>query len=263
MHAARGMMARLCLPSAARSLLARPRLSRAIGSNAKLDPAKRLEARKRARRGERADSVNESMEADRKAHAEAITAAWPEQRVIDHIRELKLGRQPGWHHQGMVEFRRLNVEKTLGPNGITLLGKTGMGMHSDWGRLNQEKLPEVAIMGHANCGKSTLLNALAGTRTRKGPAAVSSRAGWTAELSFFKLVHSRVGAKKRAQVAAKAAIARVEEQEVVDPAVGSSDGAEEYDEYDEECDYHLDGGGGGGGGGSGGGGGGGSGGGGG
>lgn len=171
--------------------------------------AKRREARVRARRGERADSINEEMQADREAHAAAIEAAWPDGAVIEHIKKVKLGRPKNWHNQGLLEQRRRALEQTLG-GGAELLGKTGIGMHNDWDRLNRASLPEVAIMGHANCGKSSLLNALAATYTRKGPAAVSSRAGWTAELAFYKIVPDRPKLRKKAAAAAEAAAAVAE-----------------------------------------------------
>ena len=46
---------------------------------------------------------------------------------------------------------------------------------------------QVALLGHSNCGKSALLNALTGSSVKRGPAGVHARAGWTAELSFFRV----------------------------------------------------------------------------
>ena len=48
----------------------------------------------------------------------------------------------------------------------------------------------MALAGHANAGKSTLLNALAGLEPSRGAAGVSDRAGWTTTIDFY-----RVGAK--------------------------------------------------------------------
>jgi len=50
---------------------------------------------------------------------------------------------------------------------------------------NKNGLPEVAILGHSNCGKSALLNALIGMRSRTGLADVDTRAGWTMRLHFY------------------------------------------------------------------------------
>ena len=51
-------------------------------------------------------------------------------------------------------------------------------LHSDWERINREALPEVALNGHSNCGKSALLNALSGvTRARARPPSALAPAG--------------------------------------------------------------------------------------
>jgi len=48
-------------------------------------------------------------------------------------------------------------------------------------------LPEVAFAGHSNCGKSSLVNAVAGMAPRRGLARVSDRAGWTDAVFFYQL----------------------------------------------------------------------------
>jgi len=52
------------------------------------------------------------------------------------------------------------------------------------GRLPPEDLPEIALAGRSNAGKSLLLNRLVG---RRGLARVSSRPGRTQSLNFFKV----------------------------------------------------------------------------
>ena len=56
-------------------------------------------------------------------------------------------------------------------------------------------LPEIALAGHSNCGKSTLINSLVGIgpkgvlekSSRSGPAHVSDRAGWTDALFWIQV----------------------------------------------------------------------------
>lgn len=60
----------------------------------------------------------------------------------------------------------------------------GSGLDADF---PPNELPEVALIGQSNCGKSSLLNAFIGSVTGEGLAPVSPRAGWTAQLGFYAL----------------------------------------------------------------------------
>jgi GTP-binding protein len=57
-----------------------------------------------------------------------------------------------------------------------------------------DRLPEVAFLGRSNVGKSSLLNAVAGTR---GLARVSSTPGRTRLVNFFRVSTERPGGRKR------------------------------------------------------------------
>ena len=57
-----------------------------------------------------------------------------------------------------------------------------------------DRLPEVAFLGRSNVGKSSLLNALAGTR---GLARVSQTPGRTRLVNFFRVSAERPGGRKR------------------------------------------------------------------
>ncbi len=141
--------------------------------------------RARRQRRERVDSVDSVTLADREAHLELMAEARIDPQTLAEVRSLRLGRTKQWQHQKRADQRRITIAQQQ--MGFTqLLGRTSVGMHHDWDRLNREGLPEVALLGHSNCGKSALLNALAGTHARRGPAAVSARAGWTADLGFYR-----------------------------------------------------------------------------
>ena len=142
--------------------------------------------RTRRKRSERVDSVNETIIVDRDQHMERMASVRIDRRVLKEISSLKLGRTKLWQDQKRADQRRRTVAQQQ-TNNTVLLGRTGVGMYHDWDRLNREELPEVAVLGHSNCGKSALLNALAGTHARHGPAAVSARAGWTADLGFYRM----------------------------------------------------------------------------
>jgi GTP-binding protein EngB required for normal cell division len=143
------------------------------------------ERRAALRRGERIDSVDDTTLSDRDRHAARLAEAIPDPTIVSQIRALKLGRSKLWHDQKRADQRRQSIASQLKAK-VAALGKSGMGMHMDWERLNRESLPEVVLLGHSNSGKSALLNALSGAHAKSGPAEVSPRAGWTAELTFYR-----------------------------------------------------------------------------
>ena len=138
------------------------------------------------RRGERVDSVDSVTLADRVFHLERMSKADIDPKILAEVRALRLGRIRHGADQKRADQRRITIAQQHMGNTV-LLGKTSVGMHHEWDRLNRESLPEVALLGHSNCGKSALLNALAGTHARHGPAHVSPRAGWTADLGFYRM----------------------------------------------------------------------------
>eukprot|EP01035_Chromulina_nebulosa_P020630 gene20630-26747_t len=79
--------------------------------------------------------------------------------------------------------RKPKVESEFGIRGVSIHLTSSS---SNW-PVFQHVLPEIAFAGHSNCGKSTLVNVLAGLPPRKGPAAVSDRAGWTDQICFYQL----------------------------------------------------------------------------
>jgi GTP-binding protein len=69
---------------------------------------------------------------------------------------------------------------------------TFSGSAADAGQFPRDGLPEIAFLGRSNVGKSSLLNALAGTR---GLARVSSAPGRTRLVNFFRVGAQRPGGR--------------------------------------------------------------------
>ena len=104
------------------------------------------------RKGERSDSVNEVILLDRRVHEQRCLVATQHTDVLAEIERLKLGRRKGWQDQNAVRHRRSLVARRLDREG-TALGKTVYGDSGHWCTLNHSGLPEVALLGHSNCGK--------------------------------------------------------------------------------------------------------------
>lgn len=156
-----------------------------VAGHAVTEPTERLAPRK----GERRDSIDERTLHDRAMHDLRMQRAPVDADIYKEIQRLSLGRFKGWHSQRLVNARRARAAKLLA-SAPAVLGRRGVLVEYDeLSALNREALPEVALLGHANCGKSALLNALGAEPPKKSRlAAVHSRAGWTAHLSFVRVV---------------------------------------------------------------------------
>ncbi|KAL1512283.1 hypothetical protein AB1Y20_005545 [Prymnesium parvum] len=153
------------------------------------------------RKGERVDSVSEDILLERRLHEQRMLHASVPAAVIAEVERLGLGRRKGFHDQPAARLRRAQVLQRIGGGG-RLVGKAAHGGAVEWLRLNSSRLPEVALLGHSNCGKSALLNALSGAPVRNGGIAeVSARAGWTAELGFYRVQPYREAGQKAAVAA--------------------------------------------------------------
>jgi len=102
--------------------------------------------------------------------------------VVEDIARLRLGRQKGGHRASTIGSRRSHA------CGATLLGAS-LGGRSELPEL-PAGLPECALAGRSNAGKSSLLNALCGVRPRDGAAAVSSTPGSTCSIHCYELRES-------------------------------------------------------------------------
>lgn len=105
----------------------------------------------------------------------------PDTRVLGQISALKLGRPPGWCNQKAV------VAKQRARQAVSVVRALGRSLDNA-ATLNVLGLPEVALAGYSNSGKSSLLNALTGLPAQRGPASVDSRAGWTESVFAFEAV---------------------------------------------------------------------------
>ena len=161
------------------------RMSRRALALKSVDDAEHAAKIGRRRRRERIDSVDPTILADREDHAARISEAAVNPSTLSTIRALDIGRGWKWHDQKKAIARREGLQSKQYRQ-VQRVGKCSVGMPQTWERLNRDGLPEVAILGHSNSGKSALLNALCGEHARTGPAEVSPRAGWTADLHFYR-----------------------------------------------------------------------------
>lgn len=92
------------------------------------------------------------------------------------IERLKLGRRHGCYNQKTVSMRRNHACNAI---------QTGAA--HDPAELPSHALPEVALCGCSNSGKSSLLNAMCGIKPAHGAASVSAKAGWTRSLQLYQL----------------------------------------------------------------------------
>jgi GTP-binding protein len=99
--------------------------------------------------------------------------------VCCEIKKHSLGRYKGWANQ-----KRRSFSNPVATNAAQILHQSRHGQKDlpaamPW--------PEVALIGHSNCGKSALVNVLAAKQAKRGVAGVSDRAGWTEAINFYKL----------------------------------------------------------------------------
>lgn len=137
------------------------------------------------RRGERRDSVDEAILRDRLVFGERIASLeGADEAVLTSIRNGGLGRFKRYADQKAVtaRLRARGEHANARALGVLSRGSAGYGK----GGYNVDGLPEIALTGHSNAGKSALVNALVGLRAKAGIAAVDPRAGWTDAIHLFK-----------------------------------------------------------------------------
>lgn len=116
----------------------------------------------------------------------------PDPATLQRIHALGLGRKQtgkdtARYRPGAKNARASDGSCGVGASGFaTYLAASSGGSREGWPAF-KHMLPEVAVAGHSNCGKSSLVNALAGLSPKGGPARVSDRAGWTDAVFFYQL----------------------------------------------------------------------------
>lgn len=129
-------------------------------SRAKHDINSELLGFMHGRRGnERKDSVTDDILLERKNHLDRLEALHePPNHILKSLSRAGFGSK-----------KRRNTFQS-----IVSASHDGAAVHltsasKDW-PLFKHILPEIAFAGHSNCGKSTLVNIMAGFPARKGPA---------------------------------------------------------------------------------------------
>lgn len=141
---------------------------------------------RRRRRDARADSVTQEMLEQRDTHLSRLESyVFPTARRADlaaqrAVRLSKMGLGKKKHAQDMRYLQRRAVG-ALGHGAFM-----SKASKPPWPTF-RHMLPEIAVAGHSNVGKSSLVNALTGLDAGVGPAHISNRAGWTSTIHFYKL----------------------------------------------------------------------------
>lgn len=138
-------------------------------------------------RRERKDSVDATVLAERAAWADVLEAAAPETAAA-------ASREAAY----ATRFKKAGLgTRRAGAKGVfrrdaVVAARVGSQRYGGTPPPLKHALPEVLMVGAANAGKSTLINALCGAApaSSAAPASASDRAGWTSGLEWI-----RVGAK--------------------------------------------------------------------
>jgi GTP-binding protein len=139
----------------------------------------------RKRRGERNDSIDELILRERDQHLSRIEEYLDgpceslSHDVCVEIKNQGLGRYKGWANQ-----KRRSFSNPVRTDSAQILHQS---RHGEKDLPKVTPWPEVALIGHSNCGKSALVNVLAAKQAKRGVAGVSDMAGWTEAINFYKL----------------------------------------------------------------------------
>ena len=138
------------------------------------------------RRRERIDSITPEILAQRMLYQRRLEGMEVDLSLVRALEDAGFGRK-----RKLPNIYRAISSDSTGSSKMTHTAAGGFAQFlaaasRDW-PVFEHLLPEIALAGHSNCGKSTLVNALTGSTPSKGKASVSDRAGWTDQVCFYQL----------------------------------------------------------------------------
>ena len=115
-----------------------------------------------------------------------------EQETLEDIGRLRLGRQKGVYNPKSSSLRRA-YDCSASLVGGVLSHRDPLPDLDHHVDPRGDPVPEVALAGRSNAGKSSLLNAMTGLKPGPGSASVSARPGWTRSVQLFEMAEADSG----------------------------------------------------------------------
>jgi len=145
--------------------------------------------------GRRVAGTASVSQAEVEVWAARIAALPPElieQETLEDIGRLRLGRQKGVYNPKSSSLRRA-YDCSASLVGGVLSHRDPLPDLDHHVDPRGDPVPEVALAGRSNAGKSSLLNAMTGLKPGPGSASVSARPGWTRSVQLFEMAEADSG----------------------------------------------------------------------